>query len=128
VRGSSSYGGKKALGEMIERVRQAGLGAHVVDGPKGPAGRVKLGLIKLAQETNAAIVPFYVTTDRCWYVNSWDRFMIPKPGARVSLRFSDPIHLDPASDREALERQRQDVEAQMRRDGWNEEVDASRQG
>jgi len=117
VRGSSSSGGKEALDEMIERVRQTGLGAHIVDGPRGPAGRVKPGLIKLAQGAKAAIVPFYITADRCWYANSWDRFMIPKPGARVSLRFSDPIHLDATSDRAILERQRQDIEAMMRRDG-----------
>ena len=117
VRGSSSSGGKEALDEMIERVRQTGLGAHIVDGPRGPAGRVKPGLIKLAQGAKAAIVPFYITADRCWYANSWDRFMIPKPGARVSLRFADPIHLDATSDHAILERQRQDIEAMMRRDG-----------
>jgi lysophospholipid acyltransferase (LPLAT)-like uncharacterized protein len=120
ARGSSSSGGKEALDEMIERIRQTGLGAHIVDGPKGPAGRVKPGLIKLAQDTEAAIVPFCVSADRCWYVNSWDRFMIPKPGARVSLKFSDPIHLEPTRDRATLEQQRLDVEAQMRRDGWKD--------
>ena len=127
VRGSSSSGGMQALDEMIERVRLTGLGAHIVDGPKGPAGRVKPGLIRLAQAAEAAIVPFYVTADRCWFVNSWDRFMIPKPGARVSLRFADPIHLESTSDAELLERQRQSIEAVMRRDGWDREAGAAGQ-
>lgn len=117
VRGSSSSGGMAALDEIIERVRKTGLGAHVVDGPKGPAGTVKPGLIRLAQATNAVIVPFFVTADRCWFMNSWDRFMIPKPFARVTLRFADPIELETTSDGAALETQRQEVEALMRQ-GW----------
>lgn len=120
VRGSSSSGGAPALMEMIERVRETGLGGHVVDGPRGPAGRVKPGLIRLAQGSGAAIVPFYVTADRYWRARSWDRFLIPKPGAHVTLRFADLIHLEATSDPATLERQRLDVEALMRRDGWND--------
>lgn len=118
VRGSSSTGGREALEEMIERVRSTGLGAHIVDGPKGPAGRVKSGLIQLAHGAGAVIVPFYLTADRCWYANSWDRFMIPKPWARVTLRFADIIRPEAATDSETLERQRVEIEAVMRRDGW----------
>ncbi len=117
VRGSSSSGGKAALDNMIQQVRKTGLGAHAVDGPKGPAGRVKPGLIRLAQATDAVIVPFYVTVDRCWYIDSWDRFMIPKPFAHVTLRFADPIELETTSERATLENQRQEVEALMRQ-GW----------
>jgi lysophospholipid acyltransferase (LPLAT)-like uncharacterized protein len=120
VRGSSSCGGMEALEEMIERVRLTGFGAHIVDGPRGPAGRIKKGLIRLAHGSGAAIVPFYVTADRCWYARSWDRFMIPKPGARVTLRFADIIQLRPTTDSVELERQRLEVETLMRRDGWNE--------
>ncbi|MBW2277872.1 MAG: lysophospholipid acyltransferase family protein [Deltaproteobacteria bacterium] len=122
VRGSSSSGGVQALEEMIERVRLTGFGGHVVDGPRGPAGRVKKGLIRLAQGAGAAIVPTYVTADRCWYARSWDRFMIPKPGARVTLRFADPIHLEATTDAATLEHQRLDIETLMRRDSWREPV------
>ena len=120
VRGSSSTGGKQALEEMSERLARTGLAAHIVDGPKGPAGRIKSGLIRLAHGSGATIVPFYVTADRCWYANSWDRFLIPKPGARVTLRFAEAIQLDPATSPEDLEQQRLDVETVMRRDGWSD--------
>lgn len=125
-RGSSSSGGAEALQEIVEHVRRFGLGAHIVDGPKGPAGRVKPGLIRLARETAAAIVPFYVTADRYWQVNSWDRFMIPKPGARVRLRFAEPILLEGPNDVETRQRQRLEVEAIMRRDGWDEPAPQSK--
>jgi lysophospholipid acyltransferase (LPLAT)-like uncharacterized protein len=48
VRGSSSRDGREALKKMIHRLSQSGLAVHIVDGPKGPAGIVKAGVIKLA--------------------------------------------------------------------------------
>ncbi len=126
IRGSSSSGGAEALTEIIEHVRQTGLGAHIVDGPKGPAGQVKPGLIRIARETDAAIVPFYVKADRYWQANSWDQFMIPKPGARVRLRFGEPILLEGPNDSETRQRQRQEVESIMWRDGWDEPVPQSK--
>ncbi len=61
VRGSSSREGEKALALMAERLRLTRLAGHVVDGPRGPAGRVKPGLIRLARAADAVIVPFSVS-------------------------------------------------------------------
>lgn len=93
VRGSSSRGGGSALKEMVERLRRSRLAGHVVDGPRGPAGIVKPGAISLARSTGAVIVPVFTSADRAWYFNSWDRFMIPKPFARVTLRFGRMMDL-----------------------------------
>ena len=87
VRGSSSRGGSSALKEMIERLKRSRLAGHIVDGPRGPAGIVKAGAISLARSTGAVIVPVFTSADRAWHFNSWDRFMIPKPFARVTLHF-----------------------------------------
>ena len=114
ARGSSSEGGRSALREMAAMVRESRLGAHIVDGPKGPAFRVKAGLVKLAQAAGAVVVPFYVSADRAWHVDSWDRFLVPKPWARVVLRFGDAIELPATGDPEAFERQRLEVETIMR--------------
>jgi len=89
VRGSSSSGGGDALAEMAEKLRERKIAGHIADGPRGPAGKIKAGVIRLAQQANAAIVPMYTAADNAWYFNSWDRFMIPKPFARVTLRFGD---------------------------------------
>jgi hypothetical protein len=56
-------------------------------------GKVKPGIIKMALQTNAVIVPFFTDADQAWFFNSWDRFMVPKPFAKVRLRFLDPIHI-----------------------------------
>ncbi|MCP3874203.1 MAG: lysophospholipid acyltransferase family protein [Desulfobacteraceae bacterium] len=91
-RGSSSRGGKKAMNAMIKHLKTFGLGAHIVDGPTGPIGKVKAGVIKMALETDALIVPFYTHADRAWFFNSWDKFMLPKPFSKVILTFGDEIH------------------------------------
>jgi len=110
VRGSSSKGGEEALAQMVERLKLTRLAGHVVDGPRGPAGRVKTGLIRLAQAADAVIAPFTVSADRAWVLNSWDRFMIPKPFARVRLRFEPPVRLERTETAEEVEAQRLRVE------------------
>jgi lysophospholipid acyltransferase (LPLAT)-like uncharacterized protein len=78
---------------MIGRLKLSGLAAHVVDGPRGPAGLIKAGVVSLARATGAVVVPVYATCDRAWYFNSWDRFMLPKPFAHVNLRFGEMLDL-----------------------------------
>lgn len=74
VRGSSSKNGHNALRQMIHRLRTTRLAAHIVDGPKGPAGFVKRGVIRLAQDAGAMIVPVYAIAKNAWYFNSWAIF------------------------------------------------------
>jgi lysophospholipid acyltransferase (LPLAT)-like uncharacterized protein len=98
---------------MIHRLSQSGLAVHIVDGPKGPAGIVKAGVIKLAHAADAVIIPFYTSADRAWYFNSWDNFFLPKPFARVVISFGNMIKLTPAADVITFERQRLDLERIM---------------
>ncbi len=106
VRGSSSKGGKEALRKMVDRLRQYRLAAHVVDGPQGPAGQVKAGVIQLAHAADAVIIPVYTSADRAWYFNSWDNFFIPKPFARVNISFGAMIKFTPTEDPDTFESQR----------------------
>jgi len=114
VRGSSSSGGKEALRKMIDHLSQTRLAAHIVDGPKGPAGTVKAGVVQLAHAADAAIIPFYVSADRAWYFNSWDSFFIPKPFARVVISFGEMIKFTPAENLATFESQRLYLEKIMR--------------
>jgi lysophospholipid acyltransferase (LPLAT)-like uncharacterized protein len=114
VRGSSSKGGKAALRKMIAHLKRCRLAGHIVDGPRGPAGIVKPGVIRMARATGAVIVPFYVSAQRRWIFNSWDRFLVPKPFSRVTLRFEQPLRLDRDLGSEEFEQQRQRLETIMR--------------
>jgi lysophospholipid acyltransferase (LPLAT)-like uncharacterized protein len=113
VRGSSSRGGKEALAAMVQDLAQNQVAVHAVDGPQGPKGVVKAGLIRLAQLSPAAIVPIYISVDRAWINHSWDRFLIPKPFSRVLVRFGEPIDVPEQMDAEAFEALRQEVERKM---------------
>ncbi|MBA4422823.1 MAG: hypothetical protein C0390_06925 [Syntrophus sp. (in: bacteria)] len=114
VRGSSSRDGGKAMKEIIERLSQTRLAAHIVDGPRGPAGTVKAGAISIARATEAVVVPFYTVADRAWYFKSWDRFMLPKPFARVTLRFGEMIRFPADQEARLFESQRAELERVMR--------------
>jgi lysophospholipid acyltransferase (LPLAT)-like uncharacterized protein len=114
VRGSSSRDGFKAMLGMIRHVRDHHLGAHIVDGPRGPAGVIKKGVIHMARETGAALVPVYAEAERAWRFRSWDRFFVPKPFSRVCIRFGDIVELPPAEDPAEFETQRAHLETIMR--------------
>ena len=103
VRGSSSRNGGRALKEMVVQLQHSGLAAHVVDGPKGPAGIIKAGAVSLARAAGAVVVPIYTSSDRAWYFKSWDRFMLPKPFAKVYLRFGEMLDLTTGEGDEAFE-------------------------
>ena len=114
VRGSSSKDGSRALRGMIDYLIKSRFAGHVVDGPRGPAGIVKAGVVKLAQASGALVVPFYISADRAWYFNSWDHFMLPKPFAHVTLRFGDMLDLASGESEEDFELQRLRLEGIMK--------------
>jgi lysophospholipid acyltransferase (LPLAT)-like uncharacterized protein len=98
---------------MIVNFKETKLAAHIVDGPRGPAGKVKAGIIRLAHASHAVIVPFYVSADRAWYFNSWDKFLLPKPFSRVRLYFGKMIKFDRTRDKDIFEAQRKQLEDVM---------------
>lgn len=61
------------------------------DGPRGPLYKVKPGTILAAQKAKAQIIPMSWSANRYWTVGSWDGLIIPKPFARISVTFGDPI-------------------------------------
>lgn len=114
ARGSSSRGGRHAMEEMIDRINKTGMGAHILDGPTGPPGIVKNGIIKMAVETGAAIVPIYPSSENEWHASSWDKFIIPKPFSKVKIEYGDPIFLKKTDDIDQLENYRKDLEDRMK--------------
>lgn len=93
VRGSSSRGGGQALDTIKNLIGQGYKVGHIVDGPQGPFGIVKPGLIRIAQYADLPIVPVITSGQNLWVFNSWDRFMVPQPFSRVIIRFGAPIHV-----------------------------------
>ena len=55
------------------------------DGPRGPVYELGPGIIFLAQKTGAAVLPINMEFSRCWRIESWDRFIVPRPFAKVRV-------------------------------------------
>lgn len=93
VRGSRSRGGARALREMLEVLGGGGVVVITPDGPRGPRHSMNPGLAWMAKATGYPILPLGFGVDRAWRLDSWDRFAIPKPFARVALVFGEPIRV-----------------------------------
>ncbi len=112
VRGSSEEGkpqkgGSVGFLKLVKVLREGNTVAITVDGPKGPYGKVKPGIILLSQKTGIPIVPIYVEFDHSIRLKTWDRLTIPLPFSRAKVRVGSPIWVMPEdhmeSKREELE-------------------------
>ncbi|MFL5581320.1 MAG: lysophospholipid acyltransferase family protein [Gemmatimonadaceae bacterium] len=101
VRGSSTRGGARALLGLVQALESGRTVAVTPDGPRGPAHAFAPGALVAAQRAGAPIVPIAVRASRAWRLRSWDRFLIPKPFARVSIAYGEPARVEAASAREA---------------------------
>lgn len=105
VRGSSTRGGMNALRDLTEKIINEGAnGGMVVDGPLGPPRVAKMGAVILARDSRTPLMPVTWGTDSCWVLNSWDRFIIPKPFAKVVYCFSEPIWVPESAEGDELEK------------------------
>lgn len=113
ARGSSSRGGVRALLGLVREVSSGRIGAHIVDGPKGPAGVVKPGVMLLAQRSGAPILPIFFSSRPRLRVRSWDRMEVPLPFARIHVRIGEPLEVARDLGEEQVESLRQDLEKRL---------------
>ncbi len=92
VLGSSRRKAVRALAEMKRAIEDGSPGAFTLDGPRGPAHRSKPGVLLLAKKLGVPIIPVATAADRAWMLEgTWDRFLIPKPFAKVYVATGPPI-------------------------------------
>lgn len=102
-RGSSSRGGASALRQQIRLARETGVAALLCDGPRGPAGVAKPGVVFLARVSRAPLWPVAFSARPAIRFGSWDRMLLPLPFARVVCAYGDPISVPRDADDAALE-------------------------
>jgi len=90
VRGSTTRGGVRALLELAQLLDKGVSVAITPDGPRGPRHVFTPGALIVAQRTRRPIVAIAVTASRAWRARSWDRHLVPKPFATVTLHYSEP--------------------------------------
>jgi lysophospholipid acyltransferase (LPLAT)-like uncharacterized protein len=106
VRGSSSRGGARALAGLVRSLKDRGHdAAFAVDGPRGPYGVPKPGVVMAARAAGAVIVPMGSAMGAGKrFVRAWDRFELAWPFARVAVVLGAPIELGRTSDKGELGR------------------------
>jgi lysophospholipid acyltransferase (LPLAT)-like uncharacterized protein len=93
VRGSSTRGAARALLGAVRELEAGHPVAFTPDGPRGPRRELKQGVVAAAQRAEVHILPIHADADRAWRFASWDRFMLPKPFARVRVAYGEPFRV-----------------------------------
>ncbi|MGH7652180.1 MAG: lysophospholipid acyltransferase family protein [Gemmatimonadaceae bacterium] len=90
IRGSTTSGANRALLSLVRELRSGHAIAITPDGPRGPAETFAPGALVAAHRADCYILPVAISAARAWRLGSWDRFMIPKPFARVTIAYGEP--------------------------------------
>ena len=92
IRGSANQSGALALRDQQRMMKDGYSIVTTADGPRGPQHEFKPGTVLMARIAGVPIVPIGCAADRAWYlVRRWDRFMIPKPFARIVIAIGEPV-------------------------------------
>jgi len=93
ARGSSTRGASSGVAELLEWAARGRALALTPDGPLGPEGTVKPGLVQLASRSGLPVVPVAACASADWIVRSWDRFRVPRPFARVEVGYGAAVRI-----------------------------------
>src|SRR3984885_7381008 len=115
IRGSSTHTGARALRDFYQALVHEGISPVIApDGPRGPPWKFKPGALLLAQLSQRPVVPLCYCASRAWKIG-WDRFVIPKFGARVVIVIGDPVYVAKGLNAAALENLKADMEQRLTR-------------
>ncbi|MCK5594765.1 lysophospholipid acyltransferase family protein [bacterium] len=108
IRGSSRHYKKNTHKEMLKKLSEGFDMGITPDGPRGPSEKVQQGVIHIAAESGCPIVPITFSSSRSTRLNSWDRFVLPRPFTKAVVTFGLPIYVpSDASKEESLKKGRE---------------------
>ena len=115
IRGSHKRAGASATLAMIEKLEQGENAAITIDGPRGPKGVVKDGIINIAKLSQAPIVPMTWYSPSKWWIkfNTWDEFRFPVLGVKTIALYGEPIYIPSDCSKEETEMYRQKLETAL---------------
>jgi lysophospholipid acyltransferase (LPLAT)-like uncharacterized protein len=115
IRGSSTHTGARALRDYYQALVKDQVSPIITpDGPRGPRFKFKPGALLLAQMSGRPILPMSYAASRAWLIK-WDRFVIPKPFARIAIAIGEPRYVPRVTDAATLERLQAEMEEELKR-------------
>ena len=85
LRGSSRRGAKAVLIAAIKALKEGYSVMITPDGPKGPRYNMSDGAVALALRSNLPLMVVNYQATSFWQLNSWDKFVIPKPFSTLNI-------------------------------------------
>jgi lysophospholipid acyltransferase (LPLAT)-like uncharacterized protein len=80
---------------------------------------MKAGAIVAGQITGLPLVPVAAGADRGWWLGGWDRFLVPRPFARIRVAYGDPVEIPRELDGDGQAEYMQRLEDELNRlTGW----------
>lgn len=113
IRGSAANTGTLVLRDAQQMLKRGVSIVDTSDGPLGPRCQFKIGTVLMARIGGASLVPIGCAADRAWYFNTWDRFMVPKPFARVAIAIGEPIAVPRSASMDEMESIRASMQSTM---------------
>ncbi|MEY3002594.1 MAG: hypothetical protein RLZZ428_969, partial [Pseudomonadota bacterium] len=92
IRGSGRRGAKEVFLKAFRLLKADEELLMTPDGPKGPRHHMYDGAVALSLKGDIPVCIVSFTCDRYWQLNSWDKFVIPKPFASIDF-FITPVDL-----------------------------------
>lgn len=103
TRGSSTRGAVGGLLTLIKAVRQGHKVVLAVDGPNGPRGVCKPGIVRVVQKTQVPLFPVGVAgSRRLVFHKSWNRAYLPLPFSRQIIFVDEPLFFPQKTDPDAM--------------------------
>lgn len=115
IRGSTKRGGARAAVECARLLKKGETFVWTPDGPRGPTKKVQDGILWLAQNSGAQIIPAGAASKPCKLFSSWDKYMIPYPFAKSAIVIGEPIAIPKDITQEEYERFRAKLENELNR-------------
>ena len=116
VRGSTNNPNKEKEKNSISNIRKImkSLNNNISigitpDGPRGPRHKVSEGTINISRISGKKILPMALAYKKKWVLNTWDKFIIPKPFNKICIVWGSPLDtifnkIDTSMQQETLEK------------------------
>jgi len=85
LRGSSKKGATQVLKQAFKSIKSGEEVLITPDGPRGPRHSMSDGAIGIALKSKLPIFVMNFKAKSFWQVNSWDKFVIPKPFTKIDF-------------------------------------------
>lgn len=118
VRGSSKRRAVAGSLEILEKLKNGDNIGMMVDGPKGPKGKVKEGIAYIAKMSGVPIVPVAWAAKNKTLIefkSSWDNLKVPIGLCHTIALYGDPIYIPETATKEELTEWCLKIENEMNR-------------